>query len=77
MTMSTTNLEIHKFNSILEYKHKNPKTPTVNLEIFYQNVRSLKNKFEVVELVIEKYHPDVTILTETWITKDQKKILQL
>lgn len=75
--MSTTNIEMHKFNSILEYKHVNVKTPTVNLEILYQNVRSLKNKFEEVELVIEKYNPDVTILTETWVTKNQKKNLQL
>ena len=67
------NIVVRKFNNILEYNDQSVPKPISDLKIFYQNVRSLRNKFEEIELLIEQYTSDIVVLTETWISKAQKK----
>lgn len=70
---------LNKFRNILEYNPQNIKKQKhiSDIKIFYQNIRSLKNKLEEVEILIEKYMPDVVILTETWLTNDKKSFIIL
>lgn len=70
---------LNKFCNILEYNLQDIKKQKhiSDIKIFYQNIRSLKNKLEEVEILIEKYMSDIVILTETWLTNDKKSFIIL
>ena len=44
-----------------------------NLKILYLNARSLKNKMEEVEIMINEEKIDVMVVSETWVTKNETK----
>lgn len=66
---------INQFKSTLDFNvfYSNLLKSKGDFRIFYQNVRSLKNKIEELEILIDNYKADVIILTETWITKNDKE----
>lgn len=54
------------------YNNQNS-TPT----ILYQNIRSIKNKYHLLEALVEEYNVTALCLTETWITYYKKDLLVL
>lgn len=62
-------LTINQFNSNLDFNVFNTSEGKSGFRIFYNNIRSLKNKIDNIELLVNNYETDLIILTETWITK--------
>lgn len=67
--MTTPNIEERKLNSPLDNSHQNLQKSNKNFELCYQNVRSLKNRLEEIEILIKEYNSDLVILIETWTSK--------
>ena len=67
------NTTINKFNNILDFNTHYVTQYKSDFRIYYHNIRSLNKKFEETELLITNMKIDLVILTETWITKGQKK----
>lgn len=64
---------INQFNNILDFNVFNISKGKNGFRTFYQNIRSLKNKIDEVELLINNYDCDLIILTETWINDNEKQ----
>lgn len=65
-------LTVNQFNSILDFSIFNISRGKSGFRIFYQNIRSLKNKIAEIEVIINNYKANLVILSETWINDNQK-----
>ena len=43
------------------------------LKILYLNARSIKNKIEEIEIILNEENIDVAVISETWVKKSEEK----
>ena len=65
-------ISVNQFNNSLDFNLSNSSKGKSEFRIFYQNIRSLKNKIAEIEILTNNYKADLLILTETWITEQEK-----
>lgn len=65
------------FSNILDFDASNLVKDINEFRLFYNNIRSLKNKIEEIEILINNYKVDLAILTETWINKREKRFYNM
>lgn len=71
------NESVTQFNSLLDFNTFNLSMGKLGFRILYQNIRSLPNKIDEIEVVINNHKVDLAILTETWIRENQKKFYNI
>lgn len=65
-------LSIRQFNNTLDYNSYNIVNGKSGFRIFYSNIRSLRNKINDIEILVNNYKADIIVLTETWINETEK-----
>lgn len=66
---SVANLVISEYSSLFDYKSD---INSKNLKVLYLNARSIKNKLDQLEIIAEDIFPDIIVITETWLSKEDE-----
>lgn len=69
MSIKTENIKVYESSSILDYRCTEQK----HFKILYLNSRSIKNKMDELEIIIQDLKVDVLVITETWLSKEEEK----